>query len=685
MMMKRLIAVLLVAMQVALPVCGWGATYYVDDSCTTNCTDNTCAECPCTTGARSITIQGVFTGVDLNPLDFIYVCNGVYPEIVTWMSGDVGDNTGDVTMIGESETGVILDGGNIRTNCITQSTTGLDYISIERLTVQNATGRNIFFEGASGIEDQSVNLRNITSIGSVDGIILRNKSNSAYDKLTISGASQDAFQLFLNGSLTMHNITTGDIDIVGGNSETGSFYLQGIDGLNLQGDITVSNPALHGVYLSSLGAVEQDFGTKITVSAAGGTGVYLYNSLGLWDYNGEIISTGSGGYNIHLQTLGTGEKNFASIAASSGQQTGVYANLSTITIDKIVSSSNTVSGVIAEAGSVVHLNGPASRVSGNAHDGISAFGDAQIYVSRVEVDHNGGGDGIPTIEGDGLTGHGTSIIHSVYNYIHDNDNSAFATIDSSSLISKNDTAINNGQTGGHRGNIYIDNIAGTIFFTHLISTGGLPYEIMATDATALGVITSDYNIISPVLAATAFATVDGGTTPLGDIAAWRTASANDANSQQVDPLIDSTGHPAANSPAINAGIIIAGIHDQATPATDTNGTPVLTIPDIGAYEYPGGLYFNAASTDGGNGTRALPYNAWTDYLWTGYNLRAGAEIYLQGAMAGTLDLSGLTDTGEIFVLSLMGKPGSITGFIGNGPETKFDFEQKRGLYAPLWE
>jgi len=153
--------------------------------------------------------------------------------------------------------------------------------------------------------------------------------------------------------------------------------------------------------------------------------------------------------------------------------------------------------------------------------------------------------------------------------------------------------------------------------------------------------------------------VQGGVGAIADVQ-------NVTNILSADPLFVSTTdyNLQANSPAINTGTIIAGIHDQATPATDINGTSVLTIPDIGAYEYPGGLYFNVASADGGNGTRALPYNAWTDYPWTGYNLRAGAEIYLQGAMAGTLDLSGLADTGAKTVKGWPGKSATIKGFVG---------------------
>lgn len=111
----------------------------------------------------------------------------------------------------------------------------------------------------------------------------------------------------------------------------------------------------------------------------------------------------------------------------------------------------------------------------------------------------------------------------------------------------------------------------------------------------------------------------------------------------ANPFASTTDyHVTAASPAINAGAIIAGIHDQATPATDLDGTSVLTLPTIGAYQYPGGLYFNASATDGGNGTRQYPYNAWTDYAWTGYNLRAGATVYSYGKL-GNLDLSGLAD------------------------------------------
>jgi len=54
------------------------------------------------------------------------------------------------------------------------------------------------------------------------------------------------------------------------------------------------------------------------------------------------------------------------------------------------------------------------------------------------------------------------------------------------------------------------------------------------------------------------------------------------------------------------------------------------------------LYFNASAPDGGYGSKTKPYNAWTDYDFNGYNLRAGAEIFFYGKL-GNLDISGLTD------------------------------------------
>jgi len=105
---------------------------------------------------------------------------------------------------------------------------------------------------------------------------------------------------------------------------------------------------------------------------------------------------------------------------------------------------------------------------------------------------------------------------------------------------------------------------------------------------------------------------------------------------------------SAGSPAIGAGIPVTDIHTNATPATDILGRPVLFTPNSGAYD----------------GRTSLTITE-DDYTPTGYAVRAGAEIVYHGG--GHLDLSGLTDTGEITV-KLRSK--TLTQFTPNGEDTQ---------------
>jgi len=130
---------------------------------------------------------------------------------------------------------------------------------------------------------------------------------------------------------------------------------------------------------------------------------------------------------------------------------------------------------------------------------------------------------------------------------------------------------------------------------------------------------------------------------------------------------------------------IDGIHNQESPAKDVNGKLVYTLPDIGAEQVSGPLYFNASAADGGNGTKAKPFNVLPDF--TGYYLRAGAEIRLQGAL-GALDLSRLTDTGAKSIKVWPDKKGSIAGFT-SGPNDVLEMggatTNNRGVFSSPWE
>ena len=170
-------------------------------------------------------------------------------------------------------------------------------------------------------------------------------------------------------------------------------------------------------------------------------------------------------------------------------------------------------------------------------------------------------------------------------------------------------------------------------------------------------------------------------TQIDTLVAWKTAIQADAaitdengtsgsagaNSLVADPLLTTDYYIPITSPCVGAGLVVAGVHDQATAWTDIAGNTSFFTPSIGAYEPARArIYFDADATGVQTGTQACPFSALTDYTWTGYNVRAGGIIRLQPSDTayGVLDLSGLTDTGEIAVEVI--RRAKLTGFVTNG-------------------
>jgi len=139
--------------------------------------------------------------------------------------------------------------------------------------------------------------------------------------------------------------------------------------------------------------------------------------------------------------------------------------------------------------------------------------------------------------------------------------------------------------------------------------------------------------------------------------AFRDVTGTDAKSISADPQLDTAGRPATNSPIVGAGQVIPGIHDQSTPATDIDGKPILFIPNMGPYD-----------------DRVSKTITEANYAPTGYSVRAGATLTLKGG--GDVDLSGITDTGEI-ICKLVG---DINSFVPNGDDTKLSSMKKKKIY-----
>lgn len=142
----------------------------------------------------------------------------------------------------------------------------------------------------------------------------------------------------------------------------------------------------------------------------------------------------------------------------------------------------------------------------------------------------------------------------------------------------------------------------------------------------------------------------------------------------TDTVVDGDNNPDSKT---SFAILDVTSYSVTVSIYDSDGELLSSnlVGKLGAYrgsvDDPNRLYFNAAAADGGKGMRSLPYNVFSAFPFSGYNIPAGAEIFISGAM-GTLDISGLADTGAKTVKIWPGKSGSITGGLITGPNDVID-------------
>lgn len=515
-----------------------------------------------------------------------------YNEMVTWGTNDVGDVSNQVTLRGRSGDTVTIDGQSTRAYAITQQTTGLDYITISNLTVSGGTTRNLFLEGVGAVADNGIILSNIISTGGAGGIWVRNKSNSSFSNITVSGMSgTTGFWVTQNGTLTNTAVTLSNISVTGGGtSGAGGISVSSVQDLTISGNLTVSNTAASGVGISlrSLsGTTTLSSGATITTNSTNYWGLWIDSHTGGLAFDGSVdinTTTAQAGFYINNSILATGShinKIDVNAAASGGIRIDGVSNLE---FKQVIATNNTNNGVNIEgasSGIVFNSTNGQSEVSGNTHDGVSNNGSSSILVENFIIKNNGGGNGVPLNEGDGITGHNTSVTVARHNLIYDNDNTCFAFIGDSSLTAYNNACLSNGVSGGPRGSIWTDNDSGVLTLKNNIVSEGLLYEIFSFDTTALSTLTENYNhFYHP--SNSNFSTTDGGVATQASLTAWQTASSQDLNSNESNPLFISTTTPNFQlqplSPAIDSGT-------NVSLTADFLGNPIYGTPDIGAYEY----------------------------------------------------------------------------------------------------
>ena len=134
---------------------------------------------------------------------------------------------------------------------------------------------------------------------------------------------------------------------------------------------------------------------------------------------------------------------------------------------------------------------------------------------------------------------------------------------------------------------------------------------------------------------------DGGSSTI-NWAAWNALGYDTPGGFNADPLLSATYTLQDGSPAIGAGVLITGLHDQASAAKDFAGVDVTWGPSIGAYQ-PTGTAPNWANL---NGAKLL---------------RASQAVTITGDhSAETLDLSNAANTGTLTVSGTF-KVGKIIG------------------------
>ncbi|MCK9378622.1 MAG: fibronectin type III domain-containing protein [Candidatus Moranbacteria bacterium] len=583
----------------------------------------------CASGCNETTIQGCSTNHVMGADDVCLVSAGTYNGQITWNNADVGTSGHPVTVQCVEGDVCTIDASGAAYG-FTSSALGIDYLTLDGFSITNYISRGVFLDGISNTLDEEVSVYNVIASGGVDGVWVRNKQHSTYRGITASGVTGYGFSVSSNGTATMDGNTIGDLHITNGgiSSNTGPVNILYQHDLTIDDDVTISDTDAGAAGISfraCSGILTMDHDVVVTITNSGSDSFVIITSSCLLNLNGRISVVNSGNTGLTFSSDNSfPEGSYINRVEVDGAVLNGISNYASNTRFKsfyLKDCSN--DGIYTSTGtnkvytSDFSLGYGLSMIEEAGWDGFSSA----TGISKIEktiIRHCGGGDGIPINEGDAITGHTDSVVSAYNNLIYENDNTCFAFIGGTTLHAYNNTCINNGVIGGSRSSIWTDNDTGTVDLQNNIIYGGLPYSIFANDATALGTILSSYNLYYPDVAATAFSTTNGGTTKQADLVAWKTASLQDANSIQNNPLFVSSSdyYLQSDSPAIDAGT-------DLSITSDLDGNPIYGLPDIGAYEYQPPNDMVGASKDE-------------------IDIEAGARIYGDGKFRDLATTSGTT-------------------------------------------
>ncbi|MFA6394140.1 MAG: right-handed parallel beta-helix repeat-containing protein, partial [Patescibacteria group bacterium] len=571
----------------------------------------------CSSGCDQTAIQGAFDNYDLAPGDIVEVRadteggSKTYNEMVTWGTNDYGAANGQVVLRGREGDIVAIDGGSIRNYSITAANELSAYITIQNFILSNYVSRGIWLEGASGALQNGIIIADITATGGVNGIWLRNKSNSSLTDSVVSGASGHGVAFSTQGVTTPSDLTIDGLTVsdCGGLANYGQFYIEnyanvsisdvtsygstassGLGLRNVSGAITLTScnlgqnddgNTLYGLFINSCSGILN--ATNINASFNTSYGIYLLDSnLAEGSYINDSTVASNG--NVGVAVINNDNVAIeASATANAGHGFLVDTGSTSIELSgsSYLNTGSASSGVRIKGGSSF-IDVSSMRVYSNPFDGISIADNAttDVTVKNCEIYSNGTNGQVNS--GDGLTSHdASSNIYFYGNIVYSNENSCIAVVGSGSGRAWNNACYFNGNStfAGTRGGYFNQCTSGAWSIRNNVFSGSYPYEVSTTSD---GWVATDTNYnqyfhTGNGVTESTFATLDGGSTMIG----WGDYQSRESNSQYGNPLFvtpDTNFQLSYNSPAIDSGTDVSLTSDYA-------GNPIYGTPDIGAYEY----------------------------------------------------------------------------------------------------
>ncbi len=600
---------------ILLPALAFGATYYVDTTRPDDTGDGLTEE----TAWKTLTKLNATTFVagDIVKLHRAQTWTGMWTLLGSGAAGNI-------ITISSYSTGAlpIIDANSA--NAYALYFNGNDYVTVDGIDARNGTTANIGFAGTTdavtvqncsvsgGAKGISINLSagpvvsgNTVSEGTGTGIELVNASNAngtiSNNTLTGTAGKNPAYAMYIDGS--GHTVSGNTVSGWIGTTATNKIiHFQSTDLVTVSGNLVTGSAVGYDYNFSACTSTTLS-GTNTSTNAGGMS--FYFNAGSGFTVNILVVNNATGVAGLGAITFlnNTGVNTVASATVSTTSNRAIFISGAAVTItNPTITNVTSDRGIYINGASNVALINPQITTITNSScleirdsatvtitggelsycivDGLNVNETSATNSYRTYSHHNGGAG---ASSGDGFTAHNTATLN-LHNCIGaKNTKSGAAMVQGSHGVIENCTFFDNydDTVPGDNYGIVLDTTAGASWTIKNNITKNHLYEVYISAAAVAAGLTldSDYNLFDDSRGGSAFHY--NGTNY--NFAGWKTASSQDANSINDDPLFQNAESGAfrlgSESPAIDSGTSLGLTQDF-----ENNAIPYSSAPDIGAYE-----------------------------------------------------------------------------------------------------